>query len=336
MPAETYINIGGTPTRVQTNGIYVNVSGTWQQADFAYVNVGGTWQTVYVQDNVGPAAPTGCTATWTPSGLQVDWTNPADADHSYVSVYITPTGQPPIFGPNISGAPSGVMSYTFTTYIIDNTVYTVTLVPVDSNGNTGTPVSFSSMAWTGAARGRTPLTHIIDPIDSGNWRDGSWEYTMRPKQGASSAPGNNIGIFFYGTQFWDKLRGSTISAATIELFRANTVGVGGSVFPSMWTSTCSSRAENPGAGLDNPLAGTGMCRNGSCNPWSQFTVDAAWRARMAGYGATPRLNSVAMLSFDVTLIPGAGNVSASYMELIGALEVVGTVVPGRIIVTHSG
>jgi hypothetical protein len=264
---DIYVKDASTWKKAPANGIYVRDAGIWKQADFAYMKVAGVWTLAYVSDATGPAAPTSATATWSGSGLRVAWTNPADADFSHVAVYITPAGQPYISVGTISGSPSQAKTYDFTSYIIDNAIYTVQLVPYDTNGNAGTTISFDSMGWTGAARGRTPLSTYIDPTDSGTWRNGAWRSDIPAKdvyQGID-AFGHNTGVYFYGTQFYDKLRGSTISAATIEVYRANGVGFGSNRSAMLWTSTCTSKASDPTATIANNFASNVMSINGNAS-----------------------------------------------------------------------
>ena len=334
---DIYIKDASTWKKAPANGIYVRDGGVWTQADFAYMKVDGVWQLAYVSDATGPGAPTSATATWNGAGLRVAWTNPVDSDFSHVAMYITPGNQPYMIIGNFTGSPGQAKTYDFTSYILDNLVYTVQLVPYDTNGNAGTSIMFSSMSWTGAARGRTPLSTYIDPIDSGTWRNGHWRTDVSPLvsvyQGIDGI-GTNTGAYFYGTQFYDKLRGATISGATIEVYRVNGIGYGSNRSAGLWTSTCTSKASDPNVGLENYFASNVMSVNGNAPPYSVSGIPSSWFARMAGYGATPRFAAMGVKSLDTEL--GGIGVSNNYMKLYGAGTAPGTVVPGRIWITHSG
>lgn len=342
MAAETFVKVGNDWNKMGNAGVYANVGGTWQPIEYIYNNVAGTWQTTYVRDNTGPASPSNVTATWEGSGLRINWTNPPDADYSYMQILPWPAGQPSL-SPFTVSAPGQTAHYS--AYILDYTVYTVYLTPFDTHGNAGPTIAVQSMAWTGAARGRAPSPFWITPIDSGTWRNGAWRtddflaWGTRLVQGAGPS-GINTGAFFYGSTAWTYLRGATVSQASVSLIRINQSGLAGVVEPeAYWSNNITSKASNVDAGsLNNYYASpTGMSRDGVGSIGMYMEVPASWRAAIGASSLGSSLRSVLLRSNDSTLQPSIGNVSYSYMIMRGGLD---TGVPpwtqGNIGVNHSG
>lgn len=344
MPAESHIKIGNNWVKLGSTGVYANVGGTWQPVNNIYDKVSGTWQTVYVRDTTGPASPSGVTARWEGSGLRINWTNPPDADYDSMRIVIRPGVEPTLAPITVYGATNTIH---YTTYIKDYLVYTATLTPYDVHGNAGTSVTVTSMGFTGAARGRTPTSFFIKPIDSGTWRTstGGWRVDM-PGSGygqwviqGASAEGENFGTYFYGTQFWDYLRGATITSASLELQRTNSAGLGGAVEPEFyWSQDCTSKASNPSASSMNDYIyhTPGLSRNGDTPNYAYVPLTAGYRTAMGANSLGSSLRSIIFNAFDVSLISFIGDVSYSYMKMTGAYEGPYTITPGRINVAHSG
>lgn len=344
MPAETYVNIGGTPHKIGALGINARVSGVWQVVNFGYANVGGFWQNVYIRDNTGPAAPTNCKATWNFNAIEITWTNPADSDYAYMVVNAQPGAEPWIFGTTVA-APTN--SYHWTTDVKNNLIYTIQLTPVDANGNVGTSVYFQTMAWTGVARGKQPSPSVFWPVDSGTFyvNGGYWRNDVAERVLQGAFPGGEFtGMYFYGNQFYDFIRGTTISAASVALFRVNSGGTPFPVSPTVWGSTCVSKAFNPQSTLyKGVITGAGLSLAGPPYPppynlgWGlpgtlfenmQSTAPSGFRFNAMGFYANG----------DITMRPdlGGGNVSASYMQMYSAYEKPYAITSGAITVDHSG
>lgn len=343
MPAETYLNVGGNNIKIGATGAYVKV-GSWQTVNFIYVNAGGGWQTVYIRDVSGPAAPTNLRATWNGEGLDISWTNPADADYAYMAVNVQPGTAPWMYGPTIN-APTN--SFRWTNYILNNLIYTVMLTPVDTNGNVGTTAYVQSMEWTGQARGKTPSPTVIWPLDSGTfyheWGNpaGAWrtDISDRVDQGGFDV-GEFIGMYFYGDQFWNLLRGTTVSAASAQFFRVPSGGTPLPVSPAVCGSTCVSKAQNPMTTMyDGPTLGPGLSMAG--DPYPPI-YNLSWplpSSLFDNFNSTAqRFNAMALYAADNVLRPdlGGGNVTASYMQMFGASEYPYNIKSGAITLDHSG
>lgn len=345
IPAETYINIGGTNRKIGATGVYVRNGGVWNPVNFTYVNIGGGWQTAYIRDVSGPAAPTNVRATWEGNALRITWTNPADSDYAYMAVNVEPGSDPFIFG---SPVPAPGNSVLWTTHILNNLVYTVQLIPVDSNGNVGTPVVVTSMGWTGVARGKTPSPYVIWPVDSGTWylEGGAWrppaDIANHVQQGGFTG-GQFCGMYFYGNQFFDFLRGTTISAASASFFRINSGGTPFPVSPTIWGSTQVSPAGSPmGSLYKGIITGPGLSLLGSPFPGIYnlgWPLPSTLFENMQSTAPTGfRFNAMGFYANDLVLRPdlGGGDVTASYMQLFSAYELPFNIKSGAIAIDHSG
>lgn len=343
MPAETYVNIGGTPRQIGASGISAKVSGVWQVVNFGYANVAGVWQNVYIRDNSGPAAPTNCRATWNFNAIEITWTNPADADYAYMVVNAQPGAEPWILGTTVA-APG--TSYHWTTDVKDNLIYTIQLTPVDSNGNVGTSAYFQTMAWTGAARGKTPSPTVFWPTDSGTWyvNGGYWRSDVSDRVIQGAFPGGEfIGMYFYGNQFYDLIRGTTISAASASFFRVNSGGTPFPVTPVVWGSTCVARPQNPVDTLyKGPITGPGLSLAGSPYPLPYnlgWTLPSTLFENMNSTAPSgSRFNAMGLWANDIVMRPdlGGGDVTESYMQMYSAYEYPYNIKSGAIAVDHSG
>lgn len=342
MVASTHVNVGGNWPKIGNDGVYANVSGTWQPVQFIYNKNNGIWENTYVRDTTGPASPSAVTATWEGSGIRVNWTNPPDSDYSYMRLLFWPAGQPSLLPEIIVSAPTATCHYSG--YILNNTVYTVYLTPVDIHGNSGPYIAVQTMAWTGAARGRTDpnVPFRMLAVDSGTWRGetGGWRpdgYGQFVYQGASIS-GVNYGVFFYGTQAYDYLRGATIYGANIEMERKNSGGLGTSVPTEyMWSNDCTSRATDPSASSRyDYTVGPGMARNGDAPNYAYGNLSAGFMNAIGSTSLGSSLRSIIFSSTNNALNPGIGNVSNSYMIMAGAYEGPYTLKPGLLNITHSG
>jgi hypothetical protein len=158
------IKVGGTWRDIAAAGMLTRVSGTWRNVQTAYVRVSGTWRTFYQSDQAGPAAASGISAQFTSgsgTNVQVNWTNPADADMSFMRVtwFIGAPGSP-VETDDVYGAASAAGVATFNTGSITSNVY-IQLTPYDTSGNPGVttqvnpssikcsaPQSFGVAAWS--------------------------------------------------------------------------------------------------------------------------------------------------------------------------------------------
>lgn len=332
----THLNVNGTWKEIGADGVWVNVSGTWKTVASMHSNVGGTWKDVYIRDNVGPAAPTNVTVTWTTSGLRCDWIDPVDADYSHMEVLVLPDGEPFLIFPNVA---AGVQTH-LCTYAPYYKVMTYYLTPYDTNGNAGPTVAAGSMAWTGTARGRYPSPREFLPIDSGTYRNSGWRTdptpTTRVYQG-STTNGHNYGTYFYGDTIYNELRGTTVSEMSFEYVRVNSSGQGFAVVPEIHWSTIASKASSPVGTINEEFAGPGVCINGSCWSFAMANPPSSWYGNFVTPGQT-RAKSIVLYSDDQTLQDYIGNVSLSYMQLFGYNErpMGTTIIPGRVKFTHSG
>lgn len=342
MPAETHVKIGNNWVKLGSSGVYAKVGAVWQPVDTVYDKVGATWQTVYVRDTTGPASPSAVTSRWENNGLRISWTNPPDADYAGMRIVIRPGVEPTLSPIVVHGATNSIH---YTTYIKDYLVYSATLTPFDAIGNYGTPITVTSMGFTGAARGRTPTSFFIRPVDSGTWRGAGWR-TDQPGSGfgqwviqGASVSGENFGTYFYGTHFWDYLRGSTITSASLELQRTNSAGLGGAVEPEFyWSQNCTSKASNPTTSTQNDYIfhTPGLSRNGDTPNFAYVPLTAGYRAAMGSNTLGSSLRSIIFNASDIGLIGFIGDVSYSYMKMTGAWEGPYTITPGRINVAHTG
>lgn len=335
MAADTYVNVGGTWQTIGASGIYTRVSGVWQPVTLMYARVAGVWQQVYIQDNVGPGAPTNMKVSFVSNGsVKCEWNNPADADFSHVQIsakYSDNSGTI-LATTTISGTPSQAKS---TTQLCPSTgkVVRYTLTPYDVNGNPGATYTVDSHAWSGTARGRVASPSFFVPTDSGTYRNSGWRTDVgnRLYQGTTSN-GTNYGTYFYGTQIFTTLHGSAVTAGNIMIKRVNSGGLGGAVYPDVWWSDISSQASSPIGHIFNEKLDTGspLCRNGSCPTFDTITFPSTWLDNISDPAQT-RLRSIVFYSAT-----NDGDPSSTYMQLYGYDEAPGDVFPGVITITHGG
>lgn len=140
-------------------GLLTRVSGTWRNVATGYVKVAGVWKTFYQSDTAGPSAVQWPAAEFTSgSGTNVylNWTNPADADMSFVRVswFIGAPGSP-VWTEDVYGGASVWKEAWFNTGSITSNIY-IQLTPYDTSGNPGTttqinPVDIKASAPTNLA-----------------------------------------------------------------------------------------------------------------------------------------------------------------------------------------
>lgn len=330
MPAETYVRQGGTWRKVGQDGPLVRQSNSWHPALFIYARHNGAWRTVYVRDVTGPVAPTNVTATWSGTSggrprCLVNWTNPPDADYDRMRVRWR-------HGTNLAWNQAWVNAPTSQFFAITNNVWNATLdihlTPFDEFGNAGDVVTTRSMLWTGQARGARQSPFVINALDSGSFilTGGPWISGKRVRQGVWGGT-EYMGAYFYGDQIWTWLRGATISNASIQLFRSN-AGETGGVFPYMWRSHISSKAQSPWGFVEQgPAAGTSpQALDGSHPHWAWQPIPSNWYNNMTN-PTQQRLRTIVFYSQGTPL---------TRAEYFGQGETPGTVVPGRLTIEHSG
>jgi len=304
-----HVKDGGTWREI-VDGPAVKVSGTWRNIDFGYVKVSNDWKEFYVRDQTGPVAVTSATVTWNNGDAVVAWTNSSDADfdHVVISRIRNPyAGSSAYLDGNVatvSGSSSQAKSWTDTNILDNYMVYRYRITPYDARGNAGTPLNVDSMAWTGTARGRTPSPITIGPTDSGTWRGTGWRsdsyvqsatgtYTQ-VYQGSTSS-GENYGFYFYGTQIYDLLAGTTVSLFQLNLKRdEQTTGYsGGSLSPAINWHSCTARASScpPSEGF---LSGMGWCVNGDCPQERWETLPTSWYDNFFSPSASTRARGVTL------------------------------------------
>lgn len=327
---------------IRNNGIWnesiagpsVRVDGVNRDIYNGYVSVSGTWRQFYARDTVGPASPTGLVATWNNGNCVVTWTNPADADYSFMKIYRTRIGvQTETYITQIS---SPTATWTDTAVQENGVIYRYTLYPVDVRGNMGNGASVDSMAWTGAARGRVASPITFYPTDSGTYRNSIWrtDVTNRVFQGYT-ANGMNYGHYFYGSQFFDTLRGTTVSAMSLLLVRSSSSGLGAAVQPHIWAHGKTTKTGDGSSGLYNgSLLSPGLARNGSAPNYQLYTLSSSYHSGFFDVSPATRYRGFATYDSDTTL-NGLG-ASDPYMQLQGFDEIGFGLAPGAVSVTHSG
>lgn len=160
----THVNVAGVWRDASPAGLSTRVSGTWRNVATAYVKVAGVWRVCYQSDQAGPAAvvsPVAQFLSGSGTNVQVDWTNPADADISFVRVswFVGAPGSP-VSTQDVAGTPSQARSASFAWGAVTSNVY-VQLTPYDTSGNPGpttqidpsnirtsAPQNFGVAAWS--------------------------------------------------------------------------------------------------------------------------------------------------------------------------------------------
>lgn len=229
MPA--YTNVNGTwhAAGQGTKGMFTRVGGSWHQVSNAYLNVAGVWRRFYFSDNVGPVAPTNVTSDFVNGGqCRLRWSNPVDSD--FVRMHaecFLPGNSAPVWVQDVGGAPGSAQSVINSNLNPYYTIQTWVLTSFDANGNQGAQVSVNSMAWTGAARGRTPSPIAFDDIGGAEWSVNTpFNTTAVPtfiqsggvfNVGGDGSGGERISQVYYGDQFWQQVRGANITGASIQL-----------------------------------------------------------------------------------------------------------------------
>jgi hypothetical protein len=335
----THVKDGGVWRTLRSDGFAANVGTTPRPIQEAYAHAAGSWRTVHITDATGPVAPPTATATWSPSGLQVAWTEPGDADYSFVTIGVYHYGESTLR--HYANVGKGTTSW-LSTYAPYWTILRIELTPYDLLGNAGTKRVIHSMDHLGGARGRVPSPIEFYSNSSGTWRNGQWREDIWADKyyvyQGSSVSGKSEGAYFYGDQVYDTLRGTTITAASWQYVRTNSTGLGGAIEPEIYQSTIASRADafsKFGAKTTAP----GVCRNGACTPYNSVALPSAWYAPMVTPGAPNRFRSVVLSSDDTTLQGYIGNVSESYMAMYpGYARPIAnnTYVPGRLVIAHTG
>lgn len=330
----------------------VKDANVWKTVEFGYVRESGTWKEFYVRDKTGPASPTSAVATWSNGNCVVTWVNPSDADYNRVEIHRVrnPSAGPGAYLDGLVateyGAAGASMSWTDTNVLNDYMVYAYWLYPIDTRGNYGNPTIVESMAWTGLSRGRVPSPITFYATDSGTYRNSAWrtDATVTDQFGNPSrviqgytATGMNYAHYFYGTQLYDTLRGTTASAMSLALNRVSAGGNGGAVYPYIWGTDKSSKTGDGSAGLlGGTLYGTGLCRNGTCDTLAYYALPSNWFTHY--FSVSPpagfRMRGVGFYSPDTVI--QSYSTSASYMILYSAYEAAFGFFPGSITVTHSG
>lgn len=337
MAGAAFVHRNGAWDELGPNAIFAKIGGVWRPVERVSGKSGGVWRHSHIRDSEGPYILTNIRTKWYNGKLRISWTNSPDSDFSHVKVTIYPAGQQAVQSVDVHGAPNADAFYDYSPVPYDK-IYHVELSPYDTNGNLGTMIFDSSMQFTGSARGRTNETYQILATDSGVWRDDSFIGTeLRPRQGASIS-GESVGVYYYGTQIWDRLRGAEITSASIELVRYNQGGLGGAVEPEMRYGTDGSKQGFPDYNVSIPkITGPGLCRNGACDPFAVVGLPSSWTGPMTDLDSS-RFRSVVFDSDDVTLQSYIGNVSESYMYLYHAFErPYGTgIIPGRLNFNHTG
>lgn len=321
-----------------TNGPSVRVSDAWKDIDFGYVRISGAWKEFYARDTTGPATPTNMVATWNNGNCVVTWTNPPDADYANMQIWRQRVG---IEGSALYKVTINAPTATWTdTSILENgVIYRYTLYPVDDRGNMGVGGVVDSMAWTGTARGRVASPYTFSPTDSGTWQSTGWQTTTsvqsvnglytRLQQGKFSSTSNmNYGYYFYGSNLYNTLRGTTASSMTIYLKRTDSGGGSAAAYPYFWGHTKTSKAGDGSTGLyEGAIAGSGL----TFNQAATFTLPSGWYANFFTPSEATRFRGVALYDPNTPSYP-----TPNYMRLLGYDETAAGQFPGLITVTHSG
>lgn len=332
-----HVKVAGTWRQV-IDAPYDKVAGTWRTVSQGYIKVAGTWRQFYQRDISGPAAPTAAQARWNSGPCLVTWTNPSDSDFAGVRVYRTR-------GSTNDGLIATITSGTFgpgaAASLSDSDIrenflaYTYRIEPYDTIGNVGPSVSVTSMAYTGYPRGRYPNPFVVDPYSSGTWRNGAWRNDVgnRPYQGYTPN-GMNVGAYFYAGLHG--LTGATISNMTLDLYRYPAGGQGGGIFPSLWVTQ--SHYVNDGTDPSTSVAfnalAAPMARNGSAPQYQVVPLPGTWYDALCNWNVLPAYYGIALFDLDTLIQPWGA--SANYGYFFGAGEQPGTVVPGRLTITHTG
>ena len=335
----THVHKEGAWRQIRPDGLDAAVGTTPRQIKEAYAHAAGAWRTVHITDATGPGPVTNLQATWVSGGLQATWTKPADADLDIYHVQVFHQGESTV---RWEAFPSGATQSLLIPYAPHWVTLYVKVTPYDLLRNVGTSAGTHSMEWTGAARGRVPSPIEFYSDSSGTWRNGAWRTDIWADQyyvyQGSSVTGKSEGAFFYGNKIYDLLRGTTVTAASLQVVRINRTGLGGAVEPEIWQSTVASRADAMSK-FGTKVTGPGICRNGDCTPYTSIAFPSSWFAPMVSPSAPNRFRSVVFSSDDTTLRSYIGDVSESYMAMYpGYARPItnNTYVPGRITIAHTG
>jgi len=326
-----FVKVAGTWRQV-VDSPFVKVAGTWRTVTEDYVKIAGTWRQAYQRDIAGPAAPTNAVAKWNSGPCLVTWTNPSDADLAGVRVYRTRgsvydglVATVTIYGPGAAA------QYNDTDIRENYTLYTYALVPYDTLGNVGATRTVQSQAWSNYARGRYPSPYVLDPHSSGTWRNGGWRNDVggQPYQGFTPV-GMNVGCYFYSGLH--ALTGATISNMTLDLYRYPAGGSASGIFPSLWVTR--SQYVNDGTDPSTTLAFNALAAPLVRNGFSTTPLPGTWYDALCNWNVFPAYYGIALYDPD-TLVQAWGT-SANYGYFFGAGEQPGSVVPGRLTITHTG